>query len=479
VLLALAGLAGAAGLIVLARHAPPFREVSDGAVLEIYTLEALRGRLLVGPYSRFGWHHPGPLYFYLEAPWYWASGLHTAGVQAGAIAINLTAAAVATWALVASTRASIAVPVCVSMAWYTFRASDVLASAWNPHVIVLPLVAFVVVASTFCAAGGLSSLLWTIVLGSFVVQTHLGTAPVVAVLGLIAIAVRWRTIAVHWIAAGCVALFLWFPPLLDEVIHRPGNLTLIVDFFGHTAGGQPLARAAAAWGSMSAGVVRPGFVVATGVLLRSAARWPFVFAAAEVAALLAIGLLACRQHRPLAWLATMSAAASLVALAATTRIHDQIIDHEIFWMSALGALNIGVIVGAAIGAFGRADQSDARLTRIAAACAWLVIAALCLNEMRLVLNRPRTIDDHAVDLMTDEIETYTRSRNVTRPLFAIDQPMWEIAAGALLRVDKAGGSFAVDQQWVTMFGDRFRETGREDGKATLGGSKAAPQLTTP
>ena len=39
-------------------------------------------------YSRFGWHHPGPLYFYLLAPWYWLSG-STAGMQAGALVINL------------------------------------------------------------------------------------------------------------------------------------------------------------------------------------------------------------------------------------------------------------------------------------------------------------------------------------------------------------------------------------------------------
>src|SRR5213595_3106315 len=80
-------------IAALGRRARPFREVSDGAVLEIYTLEALEGRLLVGPYSRFGWHHPGPLFFYFEAPWYWLSGRHTAGMQAGALALNLTAVA--------------------------------------------------------------------------------------------------------------------------------------------------------------------------------------------------------------------------------------------------------------------------------------------------------------------------------------------------------------------------------------------------
>src|SRR5262249_39968242 len=84
-------------LVIVARHAPPIRETADGAILELYTLQALKGRLLVGPYSRFGWHHPGPLYFYLQAPWYWASGLRTLGMQAGAFAINAGAFALLAW----------------------------------------------------------------------------------------------------------------------------------------------------------------------------------------------------------------------------------------------------------------------------------------------------------------------------------------------------------------------------------------------
>src|SRR5438874_127804 len=75
------------GLLALARRAEPVREVSDGAILEIYTLEALRGNLRVVPYSRFGCHHPGPRYLSLQAPWYWLSGYKTAGMQAGALAM--------------------------------------------------------------------------------------------------------------------------------------------------------------------------------------------------------------------------------------------------------------------------------------------------------------------------------------------------------------------------------------------------------
>ena len=40
---------------------------SDAAVTEIWVRTALDGDALVGPYSRFGWHHPGPTWFYLAA----------------------------------------------------------------------------------------------------------------------------------------------------------------------------------------------------------------------------------------------------------------------------------------------------------------------------------------------------------------------------------------------------------------------------
>src|SRR5437867_10812238 len=85
-------------IIARARSLSPLFPVSDEALLEIYTLQALAGRLLVGPYSRFMWHHPGPIYFYLLAPFYVATDHLTSGLNAGALTINLTALLVAGWA---------------------------------------------------------------------------------------------------------------------------------------------------------------------------------------------------------------------------------------------------------------------------------------------------------------------------------------------------------------------------------------------
>ena len=74
IVLATVVLAASAAAVFLARSAEPFYPVSDIALTELFTREAAHGRLIVGPYSRFGWHHPGPTCFYLLAPFY-AAGL--------------------------------------------------------------------------------------------------------------------------------------------------------------------------------------------------------------------------------------------------------------------------------------------------------------------------------------------------------------------------------------------------------------------
>ena len=76
-------------MVSFARVTPPITTDSDFAVDRGVHGLATRGRLLVGPYSRFGWNHPGPFYFYFQAPLYALSGHKAASLYAGALAINL------------------------------------------------------------------------------------------------------------------------------------------------------------------------------------------------------------------------------------------------------------------------------------------------------------------------------------------------------------------------------------------------------
>jgi hypothetical protein len=62
--------------VPLARLREPFVHVVDAAIIELDVRNALDGGQLLGPYSRFGWNHPGPAYFYLLGPAYWLSAPH-------------------------------------------------------------------------------------------------------------------------------------------------------------------------------------------------------------------------------------------------------------------------------------------------------------------------------------------------------------------------------------------------------------------
>lgn len=489
-LLLFVALAAAAALVIASRREENFREVSDGALLEISTIEALHGRQLVGPYSRFGWRHPGPLFFYLEAPWYRASALHTAGMQAGALAINLAAACAIALLLLRSFPKPAAAAIAVAMAAYMIRAGDLLVSVWNPHVIVMPTVAFVLLTAAFALGGGHALLAALVVVGSFLVQTHLALAPLVAALGAVALVARRRDLPRLSIPAAVAAAVVWSPVVVEEITRSPGNVTRIAAFFaGGGPPGQTVRAAVAAWTTELASAVGPRFTVAMGFDFEPGGGWrSAAFALIELAALAAVFVIdyaggpfppAARRRGSgqIRWLTGVCLLASIVALASVLRISGRIVDHEVFWISALGALNVAVAAGGILElAVGRA----AGWPRAASAAAGLFVAvavivgAMGMNSIR---HRGRTPDDHAVDVVTDDIQRALTDLRAHRPLFRIDGDIWPIAAGALLQMDKHRQPFAVDEPWVNVFGDQFRANGREDAVITIAGSSAAPTVS--
>ena len=61
----------------------------DYSIIELQILRAARGQQLLGPASRFGWNHPGPLYFYLLAPLYVLAKLQRWSLFFGTGIVNL------------------------------------------------------------------------------------------------------------------------------------------------------------------------------------------------------------------------------------------------------------------------------------------------------------------------------------------------------------------------------------------------------
>jgi hypothetical protein len=61
---------------------------SDHALSEMLVRDVGRHPVLFGLYSREDWSHPGPLLYYLLAPFYWVTGGSSIGLALGALAIN-------------------------------------------------------------------------------------------------------------------------------------------------------------------------------------------------------------------------------------------------------------------------------------------------------------------------------------------------------------------------------------------------------
>jgi len=301
-----------------------------------------------------------------------------------------------------------------------------------------------------------------------------------------------------WLPASGLALVLWIPPIIEQVTRAPGNMTRIGAFFSRgTSVGQHVGIAAGAWAGALTGALRPGFEVAMGSDLAIDIDSPIGFSLVLLIAVGAAARLARTQgDRFAAWLASVCFVASAVALAATTQIRDRIVDHEVFWISALGVLNVGVAAGAFAtagstrGGVASAGPSsvnrppeggaytNAKTVRAAASVvcysAFAITFAIGLLALSHAMNRRRPLEAHAVDVMTEQIRHRLSTAQASRPLFRIDPPLWPIAAGALLQLRKDGVAFAVDDQWTVMLGEAFEANGREDIQLALTGSLRLP-----
>ena len=169
--------------------------VGDHAMLELYTRHAAHGVWSLGPYSQFGWNHPGPLFFYLLAPLYLFSGEKTIALNAGAFVINLLSVSAVVFVLLRYAAPGIGCAAATAMGLYVYRL-PIISSYWNPHVVILPAAAFLVLCAAI-AARHAWALPVAVLVGSFLVQTHASLAPYVLVLASAALATAlwWPTSA--------------------------------------------------------------------------------------------------------------------------------------------------------------------------------------------------------------------------------------------------------------------------------------------
>jgi hypothetical protein len=326
--------------IVLSLHRD-FTSGGDVAFIELSVRQVFHGGIALGPYSRFNWRHPGPSLFYLFAPLYWLSGQSSRSLFLSAFLINgLSACAVV--AIVrrraGETTARLAAAV---LGLYLGAASfHYLINPWNPSVLALPLL-LVLVGVAAAATGSTTSLVVAYVTGSYLVQTHIGTLPVTGCALLVGtVAYLWqlrgadRHPAVRPLLAGAgILVVMWAAPVVQQVTHAHGNVTEIVDFFRNPGPVTPRSHLPSdAFAAVSNYAAYVPFGRPTDLLGH---RGRLLTAGAMGLAGFAVGVLAWRRRRFVAWLGILGSASLLVAGIATTRVVGPLYGYLLYYTQTL------------------------------------------------------------------------------------------------------------------------------------------------
>ncbi len=164
----------------------------DVALTEMQVRDIGRYEVLLGPFSRDGWHHPGPALYYVLAAPYRLLGSSADSLAAGALLVN----GLSIVGIVALGRRRGGTPLMLCLlitCGLMVRAMgfEFLAMAWNPWVTVLPY-GLLVMLTWAMTCGDRWALPVAALVATFVVQTHVGYAALA--LPLVAFGAVWLVI---------------------------------------------------------------------------------------------------------------------------------------------------------------------------------------------------------------------------------------------------------------------------------------------
>lgn len=485
--------AGVAASAVISSAGGRAYPIGDIALVELYTREAMAGRLLVGAYSRFGWHHPGPAYFYLLAPLYAIGGRNTAALCAGALVLSLTAVVVTAWTTAKYAGAISSAVILALTAACLWRVDQLIDSPWNAHVVVLPAISLIAVCAAL--AGGTVAALPAAVFGATVlVQADVALVPYAAAIVGLGVAAAFvmvrrapradRTWGAMVNRTAWVLALTCFLPAAEAVAHPPGNIVAILRFFAGQERGHGLVDATAVWSDGLTAALRTGFTLAFGRSIAPVLSPSHVWLAVTlVAGTAGAAVWSFRMRRiGLAWLGVMATAGSLVTLWSATRIVGGFNDHFAFWLAGVGLVDAAVIVSTIGEMVGGAVAAAPPLVEAVSPAVHGTIFAAVLMVGLIQVDRARqgsfpvTVPLPSIATFDDSIAEYLGREHVRRPLFRIAGERWDVAVGMLQELHRRGIPFAVEDSWMPMFPDRFHASGDEDAELTVTGAFEAPEL---
>lgn len=426
--------------------------VGDEALIEMRVRDVPSHFPLLGVYSRFGWSHLGPAQFLALAVPYRLLGSSSAALLAGALAGHLLVIGTAWWIGRRIDRlAGVAVFVALELVLVGTPA-DLVRSAWNPYVALL-MGGLMVLAGWGVAERQRVATVLLLPLGTLLVQSHVGNAPLVVLVVLASVPlacwshgrradaaatpIPWRA---AMLGAGLAAL-MWVPPLIDQLTADEGNLTRLVRDLSHET-------------------ARVGSGDAAGFSTRFFGWWPawtdqhsLVLQIAETGRVWPVWLLvpaiafvvAWRRHdrtllRGLA-IGAVGVASTFVAAASIKGIF--------FSYLMVGHRSIvAVWMAMAVVAIARSLPERATQALQVALAAVAVVLAVVIGVSQWSAHNPSVPFDATVRAVATSVEAAAGGA----PVFitsSVDDPSRDIASGLLLQLERAGvhATTVRDEDW--------------------------------
>lgn len=442
--------------------------VQDGALIDLRVRDILSNDTpLLGVYSQFGWNHPGPVLFWLLAPFSWIAGgrgwgllVGTAAIQAGTIACTCWIA----WRHGGPRWATFWGAVVVLS--YAATGPWMLVEVWNPH-LAFPLFILMLVMVWQAVVRPWSYIAWSVVIGSMLIQLHVGYLALVG--GLVAmVAVRlvlaWRggTRPDHLrrtVVGGVVGLLvLWTPPLVDALSHRGGNARRLFDYFVLRSGTESTAGLSALKVAATQFRIPPPWAGGrqgpdplTGLAVPASAWWLLV---AVTAVIVGAALFRRSPPRVKGSLAVSWVAASM-GLLSLFSVRGKLAPYVFYWQIPISILLLAAATAAVVGLLSEHHRQLIEPIAISTAAIVLLVSSAQL-AVDVVDSRSQV---PSMSTTTDELVKQVRSdaRNGSVIIRWIGSPLGGLQAGLINELDRQGFDVRTDVGEGFQFGSS-RET---------------------
>lgn len=427
----------------------------DEAIFAMQVRDAATGGFpTLGLYSRYGWSHPGPIAFYVFAPFQVFGS--TLGILIGAAAWNVVALGVAVW--LAARRGGnglVAVVIAAQCATWLSIGGAAVVDPWTPNlaaVLVVPLL----LAAWGAALGDRAAAAALLVLGSIAPQIHIGYAVIVVALGLAAVVGardRRQLLGSRQVLIGAVvAVALWAPVAIGELTGRTRNTADLWEFFredeptaGLRTGVRVIAGDIGRWPSWLGGGQPTSFL---GEPTMRSVGWVVLFAAALLAAVLSGRRTPGRRAPTAVWIAACGLLAGVVA---GSQVRGPVFHYLTYWrapiiMFAVLALALCVL--------------PAHRPRVPRAVGYgLAVAAVIASAASGVTADQVTRNGDEVGRLLQQIDVPDDDRILVR---LGDSGATGVGPGLLLWLEQRGVTAGVDPSITWVFGDRGMQPGAAD-----------------